>query len=264
MLGFLRDRRRARLLATPFPEEWRPYLHRFNWYRSLDAARRRRLEDLVRIFINEKQFEGCAGLVLTDEMKVVIAAQACLLLVGRVGADSDELYPGLSTILVYPAAYRAVTKTIGPGGVVTESDGVRLGESWNSTNGPGSGGPIVLSWSDVVAGSANEHDGRNVVLHEFAHQLDAEAGGMDGAPKLHGRSAYNAWARVFSGEFARLAHDLAAAHPHLINAYGATNPPEFFAVVTEHFFEQPALLREQHPDLYAQLASFYGQAPGGT
>ncbi len=196
-------------------------------------------------------------MTITDEVRVTIAAQACMLLLHR---DTDY-YPGLTSILVYPASYVAHTKRMGPDGVVTEGPQTRLGESWNGLTSQFSGGPVVLSWRDVVAGAADIHDGHNVVFHEFAHQLDAEAGGLDGAPALDRRSKYVAWARVLGNEYADLVSELRQGHPTWLNAYGATNPAEFFAVLTECFFEQPHKLKRQHPALYGQLADFYRQDP---
>jgi Mlc titration factor MtfA (ptsG expression regulator) len=120
---------------------------------------------------------------------------------------------------------------------------------------------VVLSWRDVVAGAADIHDGHNVVFHEFAHQLDAESGAVEGAPALGRRSKYVAWARVLGREYRQLVEDLRVGHEPSLDAYGATNPAEFFAVLTEAFFEQPLRLRNKHPDLYAQLADFYKQDP---
>ena len=134
-----------------------------------------------------------------------------------------------------------------------ESEDARLGESWTR-------GVVVLAW-DHVASSARHLGGDNVVLHEFAHQLDAEDGSMDGAPDLGSRARFASWARVLGEEFAELSARLHAGRGSDIDAYGATSPPEFFAVVTEMFFEKPAQLRKRHPELYAELAAFYRQDP---
>ena len=120
---------------------------------------------------------------------------------------------------------------------------------------------MVLSWDDVLAGAADIHDGHNVVLHEFAHQLDKEAGYGDGAPDLPQRSMYVAWARVLSAEYAHLVDAIHQNHPTVLDPYGATNPAEFFAVATEAFFEKPAALKSLHPELYEQLRQFYEQDP---
>jgi len=204
----------------------------------------------VQVFLSEKRFEGCGGLQITDEVRVTIAAQACVLLLHR---PSDD-YPELSSILVYPTTYLVPGSHTGPGGLVSEDSQARLGESWTR-------GEVVLVWDSVLSGAADIHDGHNVVLHEFAHQLDQEDGVGDGAPILPRRSMYVAWARVLGHEFDHLVRDVERHHRTLLDRYGATNPAEFFAVATETFFEKPSQLRLKHPDLYAQLRTFYQQDP---
>ena len=195
-------------------------------------------------------FEGCGGLELTDEIKVTIAAQACLLLLHR----ETDYYPRLITILVYPHAY--VAKSIEPigGGVVLEGETARLGEAWKD-------GVVVLSWDDVRQGASDLHDGHNVVLHEFAHQLDQQDGSADGAPILEHRSQYVTWARVLSDEYDQLRRDTEKGRTDVLDEYGATNPAEFFAVATECFFEKPIQLRRKHPQLYEELKAYYRQDP---
>lgn len=254
MFGFKR-RRRQELRTKPFPADWQRILERnIPLYRRLPPEDQRELHGHIHVFLAEKYFEGCNGLVLTDEIRITIAAQACMLLLHRV----PSYYPGLRTILVYPSAYIATSKSIGPGGVITESTGVRLGESWHHTSQRGA---IVLSWSDVMSGALGERDGRNVVLHEFAHQLDGEFGGMDGAPNLANPSMYKDWARVLGSEYQALMQNLMRNHRTGIDPYGATNPAEFFAVITEMFFERPRKMREEHRQLYEQLKLFYHQDP---
>ena len=249
MFDFLKHHRREALRAETFPAAWREILDRDVAYvAKLAEADRAELEGLVQVFLAEKNIEGCGGLELTDEIRVTIAAQACLLLLHR----ETDIYPELETVLVYPHAYRAKS-TKRDGGVVIESEDARLGESWTR-------GVVVLAW-DHVASSARHLDGDNVVLHEFAHQLDAEDGSMDGAPDLGSRARFASWARVLGEEFAELSARLHAGRGSDIDAYGATSPPEFFAVVTSMFFEKPAQLRKRHPELYAELAAFYRQDP---
>jgi MtfA peptidase len=137
---------------------------------------------------------------------------------------------------------------------VLDGPQARLGEAWAR-------GPVVLSWDDVVRGAADVHDGHNVVLHEFAHQLDNESGDGDGAPRLPQRSMYVAWARVLGEEYAHLIDDVAHHRASVLDDYGATSPAEFFAVATECFFEKPTALKRRHPALYAQLQLFYQQDP---
>ncbi len=250
MFGFFKRRRRKRLRSAPFPPGWLEIIERnVRLYRHLPDADRDELRGLVQIFLAEKHFEGCGGLELTDEIKVTIAASACLLLLHR---DTD-IYPRLITILVYPSAY--VARTRNPIGVLAlEGQAIKLGESWSS-------GVVILSWDDVLAGASDIRDGRNVVLHEFAHQLDREDGWVDGAPPLEQRSPYVTWARVLGAEYERLQRASRLGRSTVLNEYGAKNPAEFFAVATECFFEKPHVLRTRHPELYEELRSFYRQDP---
>jgi Mlc titration factor MtfA (ptsG expression regulator) len=244
-------RRRRRATSIPFPDEWNDILSRnFPADSKLPDDDRKELRTKIQVFLAEKHFEGLGGLEITDEVRVTIAAQACLLLLHL--GDLD--YPRLSSILVYPTAYEADAVSREPGGIVTEKRQVRLGESWNT-------GAVVLSWDDVLYGAADCHDGHNVVLHEFAHQLDMEDNVADGAPLLPRRSMYVAWARVLGEEYKHLQIDVARHHRSVMDAYGATNPAEFFAVATETFFEKPVKLREKHPELYVLLSEFYHQDP---
>ncbi len=181
-------------------------------------------------------------------MRVTIAAHACLLLIG---IDVDLPYRGLHVIRVYPHTYRAAsTRPLGELHVPMDSH--RLGESGR--------GYIVLSWDAVQHGLARPSDGHNVVLHEFAHQLDTADGVADGAPVLPG-PMYAPWASVLGEAFEELERDVAADRRTVIDRYGATNPAEFFAVATEAFFERPGPLARDEPDLYAILARYYGQDP---
>jgi Mlc titration factor MtfA (ptsG expression regulator) len=251
MFGIFKRRRRNRLRAAPFPGAWLEIIeNNVPLYARLPEPDRRELQGLVQIFLAEKSFEGCGGLDLTDEIKVTIAAGACLLLLHR---DTD-IYPRLVTILVYPSAYIAKAREAIGAGMVLEGDDIHLGESWSS-------GVVVLSWDDVRSGAADSHDGRNLVLHEFAHQLDREDGEINGTPLLDKRSQYVAWGKVLNFEYERLRRDSALGRYTLLDDYGATNPAEFFAVATECFFEQSEMLRKRHPALYEELRSFYRQDP---
>jgi Mlc titration factor MtfA (ptsG expression regulator) len=165
-------------------------------------------------------------------------------------------YPTLRTVVVYPRAYVVQHARRRPDGTVVEGPSARLGESWVR-------GEVILSWDDALRGAADPHDGHNVVLHELAHQLDSEVSGVDGAPDLGRSSRYVAWARVLGREYEALARDVARHRPTLLDPYGATAPAEFFAVATELFFERPAALRREHPELYEQLAAFYGHDRAG-
>jgi Mlc titration factor MtfA (ptsG expression regulator) len=206
----------------------------------------------MQVFLAEKYFEGCGGLVLTDEIKVTIAAQACILLLHR---DTDY-YPRLVTILVYPHAYSASTVEPIGAGVVQEREEIRLGEAWKS-------GVVVLSWDEVHNRAKETRDGQNLVLHEFAHQLDMEDGAADGTPPLTRRSQHIAWATVMGQEYERLQRDNFLGRNTVLDKYGASDPAEFFAVATECFFETPGPLKRKHPELYRELKSFYKQDPIG-
>jgi hypothetical protein len=236
------------------PDSWVAIIERnVPYYRTLNSPDRRELQGHIQVFLAEKRFEGCGGLELTDEIRVTIAAQACILLLHR---DTDY-YASLRTILVYPDPYIARVARRLPGGIAIEGHEVRLGESWVA-------GAIVLSWDDVLRGALDIHDGHNVVFHEFAHQLDAESGSADGAPDLPRRSMYLAWARVMKAEYAHLLDDLAHHRDTLLDGYGGTSPAEFFAVATECFFEKPVQLEKTHPALYDQLKLFYRQDPAAS
>lgn len=247
-MGWLKNRRRARILAEPFPaSRWEVLERNVPLVSRLDAAERQTLKDKVRIFLAEKRFEGCGGLELTDEMRVTIAGQACSLLLHL---DEPDVFPTIESVLVYPSAYR-VPSVPRPGGIVLD-EVARAGESWQQ-------GTLVLAWDQVLRSA---HDPRhNLVLHEFAHALDQEDGAADGAPRLPARSMYAPWARVLGAEYDQLTRAIHEGKPTSIDPYGATSPAEFFAVVTEAFFGQPLELRSRHPALYEQLAAFYRQDP---
>lgn len=252
MRAWLRERRRSRLRQRPFPEEWEAILERnVPLYQKLPEADRSELKGHIRVFLAEKRFEGAGGLTITDGIRVTIAAHACVLLLHR----ATDYYPGLYTIIVYPGAYVAARTVREPMGIVTERTDTRLGESSPR-------GAVVLSWDAVEAAASDVGDCRNVVLHEFAHQLDGEDGSVEGAPALSDRSRYVAWARILGREYERLRRDTALGRKTVLDRYGATSPAEFFAVTTECFFTRPELLKARHPELYAELQQYYQQDPG--
>ncbi len=245
------ERRRKKLRSRPFPSVWREFIQKnVPYYTILQEKDRRELEGHIQVFIAEKNFEGCGGLKMTDEIKVTIAAQACILLLHR----EPHYYPGLYSILVYPQAFVVTGYEELATGYRLKTNQVHLGESWRQ-------GALILSWDDVRSGAADIHDGHNVVFHEFAHQLDTEDGRADGAPILERRSMYVAWARILSREFEKLREDKRRGRPSLLNQYGATNAAEFFAVATEYFFEKPHQMLSKHPELYDELKAFYQQDP---
>jgi len=251
-MGLYTNWRRKRIRGRPFPPEWDTILRRtFPRYVRLSQADREELQRHIQVFLAEKHFEGAGGLEMTLEIRVTIAAQACLLLLHR----ETDYYPGLYSIIVYPYEYVARARSRHESGAIVEGEQVRLGESSMR-------GAVVLSWDRARDGAGDVHDCHNLVFHEFAHQLDAEDGRMNGAPKLERPSEYIAWARVLEREYRRLRRqDLLWVRPALLDLYGATNPAEFFAVVTECFFQQPWMLRVRHPELYEELKLFFRQDP---
>jgi hypothetical protein len=246
-----KKKRRERLMKTPLPQDWLATVERnVPYYRILPSQDRIELQGLIQVFLAEKHFEGCEGLKISDEIRLTIAAQACILLLRR----KTDFYPSLMSILVYPHAYVAPISRHEPGGIVSEGMRTLAGQTWDK-------GSLVLSWDDVVRGALDINDGHNVVFHEFAHQLDNEAGVGDGAPLLPEPSMYAAWARILGREYKALVDSIEHDRPTLIDSYAAMNPAEFFAVATEFFFEKAAELRTRHPQLYAELRIFYVQDP---
>ncbi len=252
------QQRRKKVRTVTFPPEWSRILElTCPFFRQLSKADREELQGHIQVFLAEKNFEGCGGLEITDEMRVCIAAQACVLLLHR----ETDFYPGLHSILVYPSTYFGKATTHLGSGIMEETQDARAGEAWPS-------GAVVLAWDQVRRGTADPTDGYNVVFHEFAHQLDFEDGQGDGAPELGGghlwfgrKSRYAAWARVLSGEFEQLRADVERGQPSVLRDYGATNPTEFFAVATETFFERSREMKEKHPALYDELKQYYQQDP---
>jgi Mlc titration factor MtfA (ptsG expression regulator) len=246
-----RTARRNRATSRSFPAPWdRIVAANVPFDARLPASDRIELRRRIQIFLAEKRFEGVGGLKMTDEIRVTVAAQACLLLLHL----GDDDYPALTTILVYPTAYRVPILEHSADGLVTEGHQVRLGQAWNAET-------IVLSWDDVRRGAAGDDDGHNVVLHEFAHQLDMEDRESNGAPVLADHAMYAAWARVLGHEYEQLNNAVERGERTLLDAYGTQSPAEFFAVATETFFEKPVNLRDEHSELYGQLREFYRQDP---
>jgi len=252
MFGLFKERRRRRLRDQPFPEKWRSIISRnVRFFERLAADDQRELLGHVQVFLAEKRFEGCSGLRLTDEMRLTIAAQACLLLLHR----KTDYYPRLITILVYPSGYLVDENRRLEGEIWEEGKMGRLGETARHM------GSMVLAWDAAKYGASDPSDGKNLVLHEFAHQLDFEDYTADGVPALTSRGDRLSWAEVMRTEFALLRAADDTGIPTLLDTYGATNPAEFFAVATEAFFERPRALRRQHPRLYGELERFYRQDP---
>ncbi len=249
MFGLLRKLRRRKILAEPFPDRWLRTLERdVPPYRTLPPDRRARLRDLVQVFIAEKHWEGCGGLDLSDGERLTIAAYACLLILEL---DPDS-YDHVITILVYPGEYRAPHKTVTEEGFERDEMQTRLGETWSQ-------GVVIIAWDDA----AFLHRGRNVVVHEFAHQLDMLNGPVDGTPPLRDVQSMEQWRRVMKAEYERFQLHVESGLPTFLDPYGATNPAEFFAVASEVFFQNPKGMRSNEPTVYRMLRSYYRQDPAG-
>src|SRR5438445_1298416 len=249
---FLKQHRRRRLRARPFPKEWLALVQRHVvFFRKLSASDRAELLGHIQVFLAEKRVEGCGGFAITDEVRVTIAAEACLLLLHR----ETDYFPGLLTILVYPLTYMAEEKRQIGEHVWEEGTVRRLGETGRRM------GSLVLSWGAVKHGAADPSDAKNVVLHEFAHQLDYENHAAGGVPAFATSEEQLAWSEVIRSEFASLRAADESGIPTLLDTYGATDPVEFFAVSVEAFFERPRALRTYHPKLYAELQKYFRQDP---
>lgn len=207
-----------------------------------------RLEGKINAFLHQVKFIGCGGLEITEEMRLSIAAQACLLIV-----NNDMWYKHLSTILIYPGAFKSREKEYN-GYVVTERETVRSGESWSR-------GPVVLSWSHSKQGAINDGDGQNVVLHEFAHRIDDLSGHTDGAPILNQGQSFADWERVFIKAYKRHVQSVEKGRKTVIDVYGAEGQEEFFAVSVEVFFEKPVALKREEPMVYQQLSELFRLDP---
>lgn len=250
LLSWLRQRRREKILADPFSPEWLPYLTKnVAHYRYLPEAEQARLRDDLRIFIAEKNWEGCGGLTITDEMKVTIAAQAMLLVLGL----EHNYFDRVLSILVYPQGYRAVEDEGYPGHLTAEHSD-RLGEAHYR-------GPVILSWEDVVDEGRHPERGHNLVYHEFAHQLDMLDGVVNGTPLLNDREQSERWGKVMTREYENLIRASEHGRATLLDKYGTTNETEFFAVATECFFDKPVQMARRHPQLYDLLREYYRQDP---
>jgi Mlc titration factor MtfA (ptsG expression regulator) len=254
MLHWLRDHRRAEARQRSFPAAWEAFVGAgVAHYCLLDDAERSELHATMQVFVEEKNWEGCGGLDLTDEIRVTIAAQACLLQLGL----PHDYYRNVQTILVYPST---VVPPEQPRGGFERVNGPVpapvpiLGQAFAQ-------GPVILVWDAVLHGARHPEQGHNVVYHEFAHKLDMLDGAADGTPPLAGRDQLAEWVAVCSVEFLRLRRLADKGHKTFLDAYGATNEAEFFAVATEEFFDRPRALQKHSPDLYRVLGAYYRQDP---
>jgi len=244
-----RRQTRSRLLATELSDEQRVIVDRqVPLTRRLPVELRSKLEGKISLFLDQIQFIGCNGLEVTEEMRLSIVAQACLLVV-----NTDTWYENLHTILIYPGAFKS-KRSRRSGYVVTEREIVRTGESWAR-------GPVILSWQHAQEGAVNDHDGHNVVFHEFAHQIDDLSGRTDGVPNLGNDQNISVWAKAFMEAYRRHVHHIEHERRTLLDAYGAEGPEEYFAVAVEAFFERPAALRHAEPAVYEQLSKLFRLDP---
>lgn len=237
---------------TPFPLLWQQILEaRSPLYSHLPQPIQQRLQGQIQIFLKSKQFLGCQGLVITEEIRLVVAFHACLLSLNQ----PDSHYPQLDTILVYPQIFQVKRPAAIDEYLVEERSLIVSGESW------GKQGQVVLAWETICQDLQSWQDGHNLIFHEFAHQLDQADGKMDGVPKLRSSADYRQWARVFSQEYQQLVSQLEHGVKTIIDPYGATNPAEFFAVVTETFMENASALQQHHSELYQTLKQYYQLDP---
>jgi len=242
VFGIISALRRRRLARRPFPASWLSYLHDdVPFFEHFGEADREKFLRDLKVFVWEKVFVAAGGMVVDDEVKVVVAASAVRLVLRL----DLSYYDRLTEIVIYPSHYHH------PG----QTDDVVFGEAhpW---------GVVVLSWEAVLSGLKNPHDGHDTAAHEFAHVLDRAGGAFDGTPELRAYGHYRAWAQVMQDHYDRLRarerHEREALRP-----YGAQNEAEFFAVATESFFEKPRQLKKYTPDLYDELRRFYGFDPDG-
>ena len=241
--------RKARILRRARIDEalWQETLERYPFLAGLSAEDGTRLKERVALFLHDKQIHGAGGLMLDDEMKLAIAVQACLVVLNL----PPNWYDGWVEVIVYPDEFVPKTQWEDEYGVVHESHEAHAGEAWLQ-------GPVILSWADVAQARG---DGVNVVIHEFAHKLDMLNGDADGYPPLHTHMERSRWSNVFSAAYRDFCTKVEQHASVDIDPYAAESPGEFFAVVSEAFFELPETVLESYPDVYEQLVAFYRQDP---
>ncbi|MFZ6648303.1 zinc-dependent peptidase [Undibacterium sp. TJN25] len=243
--------RLQRAIRAPFPGNYSRILRRnIPAYARMPAHLQLQLKRLIKQFLHEKKFIGCDGFRMNDEVRMTIAGKACMLLLNR----PARVFPDLKLVLVYPSAFIAPRTELGVGGIVTHANQTLSGESWSD-------GRVILAWDHVQQKGEDAIDGHNVVLHEFAHQLDSETGSTNGAPLLMSKARYQRWSAVMMREYQKLQQAAAYQLESVLDYYGATNPAEFFAVATETFFEKSWPMAELHPELFAELSEYYRVDP---
>ena len=254
MFQWFANRRRKKLTAIPFPSAWEDIIRRnVGHYCMLNDAEHAHLRALIQVFIAEKYWEGAGGLIITDEIRVTISAQACLLLIGL----PHNYYQNVETIIVYPSTVVPPPRRLGFFEIAlapVETSHPIIGQAFQQ-------GPVIIIWDAALQSGRNPESGHNVIYHEFAHKLDMLDGAADGTPPLRNRAEYRDWVQTCSREYLRLKRDAEDGKKTFLNAYGATNEAEFFAVATEQFFDQPQLMIKNSPDLYRVLKEYYRQDP---
>ena len=250
-MGMFRSIRRRRIIKEHLlpPDTWRWLVEDHPILAGLSAAELASLRELSSVFLHEKVFEGADGLELDASMKEVIAVQACLPVL-HLGI---EWYENWKTIVVVPDVFVEEHTSFDAAGVVHEWDEDKSGESWDT-------GPVLLSWKDVEASGWG--DGYNVIIHEAAHRLDLLDGDVNGRPSLHAGMDPEEWRTIFTSAFSDLKRRARGKKRRLkIDPYAIEDPGEFFAVTSEYFFERPATLTREYPDVYRLLSAFYRQDP---
>ena len=254
MFQWLSNLRRKKLTEMPFPSAWEEIVRsNVAHYCMLDASEQTQLKALIQVFFAEKYWEGCGGLELTDEIRVTISAQACLLLLGL----PHEFYRNVSTILVYPSTVVPPKPKLGHFEIAfAPVEGVHpiIGQAFRQ-------GPVIRIWDAVLHSGRHPEQGHNVVYHEFAHKLDMLDGTVDGTPPLTDLDEFRDWVVICSREYLRLKSEVKTGKKSFLSAYGSTNEAEFFSVATEEFFDRPLRMKEHSPDLYRVLKEYYRQDP---
>ncbi len=246
--SWFKSRRRKKLMAAAFPAAWEKTIRRNVRYEDLLLPEQQaQLRKYVQVFVAEKNWEGCGGQEMNDEVQVTISALVAILVAG---IDPPYYFDPIKSILVYPSTYVLPKKH--SGGLLVEENVEVLGEAWDH-------GTVILAWDSVLEGARHVRTGHNVVFHEFAHCLDGVDGTTDGTPPLRDRQQQRQWREITDQEFHRLQRDSELGRATLLDTYGATNKAEFFAVATECFFELGPEMKEYHPKLYDALARFYMQ-----
>ncbi len=254
MFDWWTKRRRKKLTEVPFPAAWEDIIWKnVAHYHMLEAGEQACLRAMIQVFIAEKYWEGAGGLELTDEIRVTISAQACLLLLGL----HHNYYKNVESIIVYPST--VVPPQRRPGFFENIQAPVNpqqpiIGQAFLR-------GPVIIIWDAALRGGRHPELGHNVIYHEFAHKLDMLDGTADGTPPLRNRNEYRDWVEICSREYLRLKQEAIQGRKSFLDAYGATNEAEFFAVATEQFFDQPRVMKEHAPDLYRVLEEYYHQDP---